>query len=349
MVLATDGQSRVVCQRSSTSVPYEIYLGYFNDTGFVSWHLIDKPDLPKHIEEALSTLRTSIVPIPNREPFETILVQPKSRDTSTPRSIPPLITFPHGGPHNTTSTAFSLTTTALALEGYTVSLPNYTGSLGFGDGFVQRLIGNCGTLDVEDCYESIRHLIESGIAEEGPGKQFLTGGSHGGFLVAHLIGRYPDLFSAAVLRNPVISAGEISSSDIPDWYFSEFGIEYPLSSSSPDINDTTLKSSALPPQVSPEIYTYLHSVSPILHIDSIKIPVLLLMGSADRRVAPSQGVNFYHALKARYVSVGAHGGHVDGNRKVEMLVFEGEGHPLDGVEAAKVSFEVIKKWLVGAG
>ena len=47
-VLATDGRSRVVCQRSSTTVPYEIMLGYFNDTGFVSWHLIDKPDLPKH-------------------------------------------------------------------------------------------------------------------------------------------------------------------------------------------------------------------------------------------------------------------------------------------------------------
>ena len=132
-VLATDGQSRVVCQRSSTSVPYEIYLGYFNNTGFVSWHLIDKPDLPKHsklfsplwylltllsfivVEEALSTIRTSIVPIPNREPFETILVQRKSRDR--PTTIPPLITFPHGGPHNTTSTAFSPTTTALALEG----------------------------------------------------------------------------------------------------------------------------------------------------------------------------------------------------------------------------------------
>ena len=157
-----------------------------------------------------------------------------------------------------------------------------------------------------------------------------------------VIGRYPDLFSAAVLRNPVISVGEISSSDIPDWYFSEFGIEYPLSSSSPNINDTPT-ASALPPLVSSEIYNNLHSVSPISHVDSIKIPVLLLIGSADRRVANSQGVNFYHALKARYAS----GGHV-GNRKVEMLIFEGEGHPLNGVEAEKVSFEVIKKWLADA-
>lgn len=89
----------------------------------------------------------------------------------------------------------------------------------------------------------------------------------------------------------------------------------------------------------------------MLHVDSIKIPVLLLVGSADRRVAPSQSVNFYHALKARYASVGASGGQVvqGGNRRVEMLIFEGEGHPLDGVEAAKVSFEVTKKWFVGAG
>ena len=144
--------------------------------------------------------------------------------------------------------------------------------------------------------------------------------------------------------------GEISISDIPDWYFSEFGIEYPLSSSSPDIHDTPT-TSGLPPLVSSEIYTNLHSVSPISHVDSIKIPVLLLIGSADRRVANSQGVNFYHALKARYASVGHVGGnrkHVGNNRKVEMLIFEGEGHPLDGVEAAKVSFEVTKKWLADA-
>lgn len=51
------------------------------------------------------------MPIPNREPFETILVQP---DTPT---ILPLITSPHGGPHSATSTAFLPTITALALEG----------------------------------------------------------------------------------------------------------------------------------------------------------------------------------------------------------------------------------------
>ena len=82
-------------------------------------------------------------------------------------------------------------------------MPNYTGSLGYGDGFVQRLVGNCGKLDVEDCYASIRHLIESGIAE-GPGKQFLTGGSHGGFLIAHRMSFFPTFFTNLFALNNAI-------------------------------------------------------------------------------------------------------------------------------------------------
>ena len=89
-------------------------------------------------------------------------------------------------------------------------------------------------------------------------------------------------------------------------------------------------------------------MSPISQVDAIKIPVLLLIGSVDRRVAPSQGIDFYHALKARYASGGGSGGEVN-RRRIEMLVFEGESHPLDGVEAAKAGFEATREWLVGAG
>jgi acylaminoacyl-peptidase len=52
-VLATDGHSRVVCQRSSTSLPYEILLANFDDTGRVSWYSIDKPDLPEYSKYTL--------------------------------------------------------------------------------------------------------------------------------------------------------------------------------------------------------------------------------------------------------------------------------------------------------
>ena len=125
-VLATDGRLCIVCQSSSTSVLYENLLGYVNNTGFVSWHLIDKPDLPKHsklfstsiISHHLTCFFIVIVerlyllsvPIPNQKPFEMILVQLKSQDT--PRTILPLIishmenyTF-YGVPPTTTTLAF---------------------------------------------------------------------------------------------------------------------------------------------------------------------------------------------------------------------------------------------------
>jgi len=211
-------------------------------------------------------------------------------------------------------------------------LPNYTGSLGFGESAVRALLGNCGTLDVEDCIASARHLIKLGISVEGPGKQFVIGGSHGGFLAGHLIGQYPDMFSAAVIRNPVISAGEISMSDITDWYYAEFGIPYPLysSPSAAELESESLRpsTSTKTPIMTPEIFERLHCASPIAHVDAVRAGVLLLVGASDLRVAPTQGIEYYHALKQRARE----------GTPVELLVFEGESHPLEGVEAARVAW-----------
>lgn len=73
----------------------------------------------------------------------------------------------------------------------TLNIPNYTGSTGFGDFYVQKLIGKCGTLDVEDVKATVDLLVREGKGEYGPGKQFVTGGSHGGFLTAHRECDYP--------------------------------------------------------------------------------------------------------------------------------------------------------------
>ncbi|KAG9308650.1 Alpha/Beta hydrolase protein [Chiua virens] len=177
------------------------------------------------------------------------------------------------------------------------------GSMGFGEKYIQELLGKCGTLDVADCVATVDELIRLGQSE--PGKQVVQGGSHGGFLAAHLIGQHPDVFSAAVLRNPVISAGELCASDINDWAFREFGL----------------------PIASPNLY----AASPIAHVDRVKAPVLLLLGEDDLRVPPTQGRGYYHVLKGR-------------GRVVEMLVFPKETHPIDGVEAARVSFEAGRDW-----
>ena len=64
----------------------------------------------------------------------------------------------------------------------TVAAVNFSGSTGYGQDFVEKLIGQAGEIDIEDCMAALRHLIELGIAAEGSGKQFIIGGSYGGFI-----------------------------------------------------------------------------------------------------------------------------------------------------------------------
>lgn len=179
------------------------------------------------------------------------------------------------------------------------------------------------------------------------------GGSHGGFIAAHLISRYPDIYSAAILRNPVITCGEVAGTDIPDWYFAEFGLQndFPIQSSAPfSSRSLAMKSPTIPhfdlaPHVTPHIFEVLYEASPstalVNHLrnrsqrldQSKQIPpVLLLIGASDQRVSPTQGIGFYHLLKGA-------------GEEVEMLIFDGEGHPLDGIEAAKVGWEAGRDWL----
>lgn len=44
-VLGTDGQDKIVCTRSSPSIPHEVVLGQFDDSGVVSWHVLSRPSL----------------------------------------------------------------------------------------------------------------------------------------------------------------------------------------------------------------------------------------------------------------------------------------------------------------
>ena len=154
-----------------------------------------------------------------------------------------------------------------------------------------------------------------------------------------MVGQYPDMFTAAVLRNPVISVGEISTSDIPDWYYAEFGLSYPVPiASSPPISqgDGGIPSeNSMQLGMVPAVYEKLYNASPLRLADKVTADVLLLVGKDDLRVAPTQGYGYYHTLRALR----------KGNR-VDMLVFDGESHPLNGVECERVCWEAAKAWFV---
>ncbi|KXN83272.1 Acylamino-acid-releasing enzyme [Leucoagaricus sp. SymC.cos] len=350
-LLATDGKNQIICSRGSSSIPYQIVLGTFSDKG-LQWLVLDQPDLAPDVLSALKSIRTSIHPIPGRYPVETIVIRSVEEDDAQAKPAP-LITVPHGGPHGAMTTAFAAANTALVLEGYTLSFPNFTGTPGYGQSNIYKLLGQCGTLDVEDVHASTLFLVNDlQLARFGPGEIFVMGGSHGGFITAHLISQYPDVYSAAVMRNPVTCCGEVAGTDIPDWYFAEFGFQddFPIKSS-PPLSDlsTAQKSPAIPnfdpaPHVTPSIFNKLYEASPTTALyNYLKErsqapkaskhlpPVLLHIGLSDQRVSPTQGITFYHLLKGA-------------GEEVDMLMFEGEGHPLEGIEATRVGWESTRDW-----
>lgn len=93
---------------------------------------------------------------------------------------------------------------------------NYRGSIGQGQASIDFLLGRVGDSDVRDCKLATETCIK--MFNCSAQRCVLFGGSHGGFLVTHLSGQYPDSYCAVAARNAVIDISTmIYSSDIPDW------------------------------------------------------------------------------------------------------------------------------------
>ena len=102
--------------------------------------------------------------------------------------------------------------------GFKVALINYRGSLGISKDYVNQLAGHVGDMDVEDCISALNNLIALNLIDKNNVSIF--GGSHGGFLVCHLVGQYPEFgFASCTALNPVTDMTKMFGvTDIPDWY-----------------------------------------------------------------------------------------------------------------------------------
>lgn len=63
---------------------------------------------------------------------------------------------------------------------------NYRGSIGFGTHLLESLLGKIGSQDVDDCLQALQHYVDFKGWKMSDCDVFVTGGSHGGFLTAHL-------------------------------------------------------------------------------------------------------------------------------------------------------------------
>ena len=94
---------------------------------------------------------------------------------------PPLLVMCHGGPTSAASSALRLSRQFWTSRGFALCDVDYGGSTGYGREYRERLRGQWGIVDVEDCVAAAEHLAARGLAD--PDRLIIRGGSAGGFTV----------------------------------------------------------------------------------------------------------------------------------------------------------------------
>ncbi|CAG2111233.1 unnamed protein product, partial [Medioppia subpectinata] len=278
-------------------------LNYSDNTKpWVEWK-----EMETNSRDSLKDISVDNFYIPSEDPnklLTAILVSPKAVESQPTATI----VMAHGGPHGQYFNTYMSYPSLLARLGFKSLLINYRGSLGVDDNYVNDLIGHVGDNDVRDVVHCVQYLSDKSLIDSS--KLVLWGGSHGGFLVAHLSGQYAHMdFKACISRNPVIDLTSMSdATDIPDWCDVEtFGDSKLFAFNTP------LDSNSL---------IMMFEKSPINCILDVKVPTLITLGKRDRRVPWTQGLKYYRILKARGVKTRCHV--YDDNHSLQKVDVDGD-------------------------
>lgn len=214
---------------------------------------------------------------------------------------PPLITLSHGGPTGFADTAFTLSLQYWTSRGFAVLDVNYRGSTGYGRPYRDALRGRWGVVDVADCVDGAAFLADQGLAD--PARLIVRGGSAGGYTTLQAL-TTTDVFTAGI---------------------SFYGVADPeaLARDTHKFEARYLDGLIGPYPEAIEIY---HERSPILHVDRLSVPLLLLQGSEDAVVPPNQAETMAAAVRAKGLPVA-------------VIMFAGEGHGFRRTDSIKTALE----------
>ena len=201
---------------------------------------------------------------------------------------PPLLVMSHGGPTSASDTSLNLEVQYWTSRGIAVLDVNYGGSTGYGRAYRQRLNGQWGVVDVDDCVNGAIYLVSHGTVDEK--RLAITGGSAGGYTT----------LCALTFRNTFMAgASHYGIGDLETFV----------------IDTHKFESRYLDRLVGPypEFKAVYQARSPIQYIDQLSTPMILLQGLDDKIVPPNQAEMMFAAVKAKGIPVA-------------YLPFEGEQH-----------------------
>ncbi len=199
--------------------------------------------------------------------IEAILTLPKGRAAKNL----PVVVFPHGGPWGQDTLHYDYQAQYISSLGYAVIQPNFRGSTGYGETFLDAGQGQFGLAMQDDVSDALHWLVTQGIAD--PKRACIAGASYGGYAAMWGVAREPDLFRCAISVSGVASLSrEVSS----------FGDSIMGGKFRDDWKKMTPDFAA---------------VSPLLAVDRIKTPLLLIHGKKDVTVDVGQSVSMFNRMK----------------------------------------------------
>ena len=182
----------------------------------------------------------------------------------------PLIVNPHGGPSGASIESFSGANQMFAANGFLVLEINFRGSSNYGQKHLNANRNTWGIGDYDDIMTGVDYLIKQGWADSN--RMVAYGWSYGGYMTFWM--------STQTDKFKLISPGAgltnlysmYSTTDIPAYLGWFFGT----------------------PWDNPGIY---QKLSPIQYAKNVKAKMLIMHGTNDARVPPTQADEFYKALK----------------------------------------------------
>ena len=200
----------------------------------------------------------------------------RKRDGHRP---PPLLVTSHGGPVGATTDTLNPSIQFWTSRGFGVLDVDYRGSTGYGRAYRERIYGEWGVVDVEDCIAGALHLVETGCAD--PNRLAIRGESASGYTALCALTRH-DIFRAGAVYYGVCDLWRLAAET------HKFEARY------------------LDRLIGPRpaaLSTY-RARSPLYHASSLRCPVIFFQGLKDKVVPPSQVESMKGALDRQGV-VGA--------------------------------------------
>ncbi len=237
-------------------------------------------------------------------------VQVKFLRPSDSEGALPTVLIVHGGPYAAFGECFVTDAQLLCEAGFGVLLVNPRGSRGYGVAFGKAIDGDWGNVDFADLMAAVDHAVDVGWTD--PDRLGVTGLSYGGYMTAWIVAN-THRFHAAVYENGVTNLVSMyGTSDIGLSYLPEaFGAE---------------------PTEAMETYV---RCSPITTAHTAVTPTLVIIGEADHRCPPEQGLQFYSVLRRA-------------DCDAELLILPGASHAgsiFGSIAVRRAKNEALLEWM----